>query len=240
MNRLIQEDERWPAFARRYANNLADFAREVCGVEVDKGLARAFECVGLPGCRVSIASDRNPMEMGVVSPLAPIALWRLLCRPDSLTMVAVPFGDMLRCCEQYGKLAKNIVGPHAWLLDYLRITIRSIRLNQQEQYSGRGVLFMAASEHYPERMAGFCGHDVMWLMEDANAMAAVSFQVAREGLACCGDGGMVLHAGRGLRKGFFRDTQTTGSSCWASGGHWDSFVLNATHECKPSLKVRLA
>lgn len=235
--RLIQDDERWPAFVRRYANDLAAFAREVCGMEVDDSLVRAFDSVQIPDCRVSIASDLNAMERGVVSPLAPIALWRLLCRPDSHTLVAVPFGDMLRCCEQYSKVAKNIEGEHAWLVDYLRITLRSIRLRQQEQWCG--VLFFAASAHSPEHMAGFCGCDVMWLMEDAGAMPAVSFQVARGGLDQCNTGGMVLHAGRLRLKGFFRETQTTGC-CWASGGHWKAFVLNATQHRKPSLKVRFA
>jgi hypothetical protein len=235
--RLIQEDERWPAFVRRYANDLAAFAREVCGMEVDSQLGRAFESAQLPDCRVSIASDLNAMERGVISPLAPIAFWRLLCRPDAQTLVAVPFGDMLRCCEQYSKLVRNISGEHAWLVEHLRITIRSIRLRQQEQWCG--VLFFAASAHSPENMAGFCGRDVMWLMEDAGAMPAVSFEVARGGLAHCNNGGMVLHAGRFRLKGFFRDTQTT-LSCWASGSSWKAFVLNGTEHSKPSLKVRLA
>jgi len=236
---LIQDDERWPAFVRRYANDLAAFAGEVCGMEVDSQLAQAFESAQLPGCRVSMASDLHPMERGVISPLAPIALWRLLCRPESLTIVAVPFGDMLRCCERYSGLVKRFVGANSWALEYLRLSSSTMMLKQQGRLSGAGVRFMAASEHYPERMAGFCGRDVMWLMEEASAMAAVSFQVAREGLTCCDTGGMVLHSGRGMRRGFFRDTQTT-LSCRASGGHWDAFVLNATQERKPSLRVRLA
>lgn len=234
---LIQDDERWHAFVRRYANDLAAFAREVCGMEVDDSLALAFESVQMPDCRVSMASDLNAMERGVISPLAPIAFWRLLCRPESQTLVAVPFGDMLRCCEQYSKLIRNIVGEHAWLVDYLRITLRSIRLRQQEQ--GSGVLFFAASAHSPEHMAGFSGRDVMWLMEDAGAMPTVSFEVARGGLEHCNTGGMVLHAGRFRLKGFFRATQTT-LSCWASGSSWKAFVLNATQYRKPSVKVRTA
>ncbi|WP_426237547.1 hypothetical protein [Pseudomonas sp. TWP3-2] len=237
--RLIQDDERWPAFVRRYANDLAAFAREVCGMEVDEQLARAFENVQMPDCRVSMASDLNSMQPGVISPLAPIAFWRLLCRPESLTMVAAPFGDMLRCCERYSGLVKSFVGANSWALEYLRLSSSTMMLKQQGQFSGAGVRFMAASEHYPERMAGFCGRDVMWLMEDASAMAAVSFQVVREGLNLCGDGGMVLHSGRGLRKGFFRETQTT-LSCRASGSNWKAFVLNATQDRKPSLKVRQA
>lgn len=236
--RLIQDDERWPAFVRRYANNLAAFAREVCGLEVDDQLARAFESVQMPDCQVSMASDLNPMERGMISPLAPIAFWRLFCRPESRTMVAVPFGDMLRCCEQYSKLVKRIEGEHAWLVGYLRITIRSIRLRQQAEYSGCGVLFLAASAHSPEHMAGFGGRDPMWLMEDASTMPEVSFQVAREGLARSG-GSMVLHSGQGRRKGFFRATQTT-LSCWASGSSWKAFVLNSSQDRKPSLKVRQA
>lgn len=237
--RLIQDDARWPGFVRRYANDLSAFAREVCGMEVDDQLARAFESVQMPDCRVSMASDLNPMERGVISPLAPIAFWRLLCRPDSQTLVAVPFGDMLRCCERFSGLVKRFVGANAWVLEYLRLSSSTVMLKQQGRFSGAGVRFMAASEYYPERMAGFCGRDVVWLMEDASAMAAVSFQVAREGLTCCDAGGMVLHSGGGRRKGFFRDTQTT-LSCRASGGHWDAFVLNATQCRKPSLKVRTA
>lgn len=234
--RLIQEDERWPAFARRYANNLADFAREVCGVEVDKELARAFECVGLPGCRVSISSDRNPMEMGVVSPLAPIALWRLLCRPDSLTMVAVPFGDTVRCCEQYGELSKNIAGAHAWVVEYLSITVSAIKLRQQCRFSGGGIQFVAASERHPEHLAGVCGRggrDMLWLMENASFITTACYRVA---LAGCDD--MVLHALRGRPGSFVHGTRTSLSK--AAGGHWDVIDLNSSESRKHLLKALLA
>ncbi|MDF2792308.1 MAG: hypothetical protein K0S85_61 [Pseudomonas orientalis] len=234
--RPIQEDERWPAFARRYANNLADFAREVCGVEVDKELARAFECVGLPGCRVSISSDRNPMEMGVVSPLAPIALWRLLCRPDSLTMVAVPFGDTVRCCEQYGELSKNNAGAHAWVVEYLSITVSAIKLRQQCRFSGGGIRFVAASEHHPEHLAGFCGRgdrDMLWLMENASFIPAACYQVA---LAGCDN--MVLHALSGRLGSFVQGTRTRLSK--AAGGPWEVVDLDGCESRKQPPKALLA
>lgn len=232
---MIQDDDRWPALVRRYANDLPSFAREVCGMGVDNELARAFECVERPDCRVSITSHMNPMEKGVVSPLAAIALWKLFCRPDSLTVVAVPLGDMLRCCEQYGVLAKQIAGPASWLLDYLHITATRISIRVSCRFSGGGIRFVAASERNPEHMAGFCGMDMLWLMEGASHMPSACIKVALA--SHCGTG-MVLHARSGRIGSFVRGTRTTFNK--AAGGHWDVIDLSGPEYCKQPSRMLLA
>lgn len=217
--RLIQEDERWPAFVRRYASDLGAFAREVCGIKVDSQLARVYGLVEKPGCRVSIASDVNPLEHGTISPMAPIALWNLLCRPDSMTMVAIPFGDVLRCCQQYGELVKGIEGPAAWVREYLTTTMTNIYLDCR--FSGGQIRFAAASESHPETFAGVAhGPGLLWLMESAHEIPHDCFGVAG-GTLTDQNSRMVLLANSKAVGGWYVNA-TRNELSKRRGGYWDA------------------
>lgn len=219
----LYEDARWPAFIARYANDLCAFAADVLGMEVTPALANTYCLASLPGCRVSIATDIDLHGVDAVSPMAPIAIWRLLCRPESRTVVTIPFGGGRARKGQYVRLLTWMAeGAHSWLRAYISVDATQIHLRRR--YAGENILFLCADPRSPENLAGHFG-DVCWLMEDAEDIPDVCFSVA---LAAMRDPGasMVLTNKPWRETGFAAATR--GRLSKDQGGQWDAAVLKST------------
>lgn len=217
----LHEDARWPAFIARYANDLCAFAADVLAMEVTPALARVYTLASLPGCRVSISTDIDLHGRDAISPMAPIALWRLLCCPESRTLVTTPFGGGRARKQQYERLLAWMAdGAHSWLRAY--ITVDATQIHLRRQYMGAKILFLCADARMPESLAGFCGDHVCWLMEDAHDIADACFNVAGAGMRDPGTG-MVLANKPWRESGWAAETRTKQSK--DQGGQWDVCVL---------------
>lgn len=211
----LYKDWRWPELLERYSNDLCAFATEVCGLELSPALASAYAIAIQPGSRVSIASDLSPQN----SPLAPIAIWRLLFRPASITMVAIPYGLMRFRRNHYQDVLRAIgVSPCGWLTDYIKSEREVIHLGAR--YTGAVIRFRSARANCPEALAGVWGDDLFWLMEDAHDIPDVCFAVANGSLTDMSDC-MALSAHNDSARGFALETRTALGK-W-QGGHWDVF-----------------
>jgi len=165
---LLQDDARYPAFLERYQNDLGAFAAEVCGIELTPELALAYGFAGEPGARLSISSELDE-RIDKIGSLAPIALWNLLSRLNSRTLVAIPWGNVRSRWERYVDLTQQIRrGPHAWLAEYITISINRIFISYAGAPGAAEIRFLTAS--HPETLAGFFGDNLYWLMEDAQSI----------------------------------------------------------------------
>jgi hypothetical protein len=220
----LYEDARWPAFIARYANDLNAFAADVLGMELTPALAHAYSLASRPGCRVSIATDIDLNGQHAISPMAPIAIWRLLCRPESRTLVAIPFGGGRTRKQQYVRLLTWMVGgEHSWLRAYISVDATQIHLRRQ--HTGAKILFLCADQRSPENLAGFYGGHICWLMEDAHDIPDACFSVA---LAAMTDPGasMLLTHEPWRELGFAAATR--GKLSKDQGGQWDVCALSGT------------
>jgi hypothetical protein len=220
----LYEDARWPAFIARYANDLCAFAADVLGMEVTPALARTYCLASLPGCRVSIATDIDLHGVDAISPMAPIAIWRLLCRPESRTLVTIPFGGGRARKQQYVRLLTWIVeGEHSWLRAYISVDATQIHLRRR--HTGAKILFLCADQRSPENLAGFCWDHMCWLMEDAEDIPDVCFGVAGGSMTDPG-AGMVLTNKPWRQSGYA--ALTRGRLSKSQGGSWDVCTLEST------------
>lgn len=217
----LYEDARWPAFIERYANDLCAFAADVLGMEVTPALARVYCLASLPGCRVSIATDIDLHGWDGISPMAPIAIWRLLCRPESRTLVAIPYRGGRARKQQYERLLTWMVeGTHSWLRAYISVKAHQIHLRRQSM--GAKILFLCADPRRPESLAGFYGEHIFWLMEDAHDIPDACFCVACSAMTDPG-AGMVLTNKPWRESGYAADTR--GRLSKNQGGVWDVCTL---------------
>lgn len=218
----LYKDWRWSAFVERYSNDLQAFATEVCGLELAPALASAYAIAIQPGSRVSMSSDLRTQNMAAISPLAPIAIWRLLFRPASITMVAIPYGLMRHRRNEYQDVLRAICSSaFGWLSNYIKGDREVIHLG--DRYKGPAIMFRSASANCPEALAGVWGDDLFWLMEDAHDMPDACFAVACGSLTdyrnC-----MALSAHTGAARNdadqrFLLETRTDRSK--EQGGYWD-------------------
>lgn len=168
------QNPRWPDFMRRYAQDLRGFARDVCGVELAPNMDQAYATAELPGCRVAMtgALDYLQDDDQAISPLAPVALWHLLCRPGSATNVVLPPGGVRRR-RQYRELLKAIAsGPYGWLCEVLDVRSDEIRVLGANHWR---ILFITAGA--PQVLLGYMHKDLLWLVEDAHALPDQCFEV---------------------------------------------------------------
>jgi hypothetical protein len=217
----LYKDWRWPAFVERYSSDLQAFATEVCGLELAPALTSAYTIAIQPGSRVTISSDLRPQNMAAISPLAPIAIWRLLFRPESVTIVAVPYGLMNSRRNEYQDVLRAISSSaFNWLSDYIKGNREAIHLG--DRYSGAVIRFRSALANCPEALAGAHSHDLFWLMEDAHDIPDACFGVACGSLtepSSC----MALSAHAGARNDADRWflSATRNDLNKEHGGHWD-------------------
>lgn len=233
MTRNICKDTRWRELTDRYANDLQAFAVDVLGMELTQQQIELYEAVLVPGSRVSLASNIDPVSRDDVSPLAPIALWNLLCRPASLTTVAIPLGGVLLCSERYAALAKSVDGPAAWVREYLQIAGTEICLAGPD---GGRVVFLAANRHQPQNLAGFSGPRHLWLLEGASDFADICHEVIGATLRAERDSRLVLHARQGRFGSFVNLTRNELSK--ASGGRWDVITIDSPDTSKQPAKAQ--
>ncbi|WP_219097598.1 hypothetical protein [Pseudomonas sp. UMAB-40] len=220
----LYEDARWPAFIARYANDLCAFAADVLGMEVTPELARTYCLASLPGCRVSIATDIDLHGCDAISPMAPIALWRLLCWPQSQTLVVTRFGRRRASKQQYERLLTWMVdGAHSWLRAY--ITVDATHIQLRRRYAGAGILFLCADQRSPESLAGHTGGHVCWLMEDAEDIPDVCFCVA--GASMTDPGASMVLTNKPWRESGYA-ALTRGKLSKDQGGPWDVCALEGT------------
>lgn len=217
----LYEDARWPAFIERYANDLCAFAADVLGMEVTPALAHVYSLASRPGCRVSVATDIDLHGWDGISPMAPIAIWRLLCRPESQTLVVIPHGAGRARKQQYVRLLTWMVeGSHSWLRAYVSVDAHQIHLRRQSM--GAKIRFLCADARMPEALAGFYGEHVCWLMEEGHDIPDACFVMACAHMTDPGNGMVITN--RPWRESGYA-AATRGKLSKDQGGPWDVCTL---------------
>lgn len=172
---MIKHDPRWLDLLARYSTDLPAFVREVCGIPCNPSLTAAYQDLSRPTARVSIGGElEDLLEDGAISPMAPVALWHLLCRPMSTTVVVLPAIGNRRRKAQYRELvAKVAAGRYGWVIDYL--VWRGHDLSVRDY---RNWMVTLRAPIAPEALAGQCSPGLLWLLEDAHAFKPDYFLVA--------------------------------------------------------------
>ncbi len=171
------QDPNYPAFVERYGNDIVAFAREVLGMTLAHSHAKFLCAAAKPGARLgALAYEEVPQRNAI----APLAIWRLLCRPGAQTRVVCPSG-LLKLGDVYRQLAlRAAAGSNTWIRQYMRLSGYGLRLG-----SGWGapyVGFHLARPGSPEELAGVLGPDHLWLIEDAGAIPVPCAEVMRASL----------------------------------------------------------
>lgn len=176
---MIKHDPRWLDMLTRYSADLPAFVAEVCGIPCDWSVHRAYQDLSRPGARVSIAGNLDKLDRpGAISPLAPVALWHLLCRPMSTTMVVLPSTHNARRKEQYKALVAQVAkGRYGWVVDYL--VWRGFDLSVRDH---RFWMVTLRAPYDPTALCGQSSPALMWIFEDAHAQKTDNFNVA--GASC--------------------------------------------------------
>lgn len=174
----LYADLRWPAFAERYAGDLAAFARDVCDIELCKALAPALPYIEQPDCRLALHNAGQQAEQGLI--LAVVALWNLTTRAGSTTLISSPSA---RACEANlairPLLAHMMTGRYYWLA-------RSIKHRASGWIAaGRrpGVIELRkVSPHAEDEPAMYGRMNTLWLVEGGDHLPSSYFEAIGEHL----------------------------------------------------------
>jgi hypothetical protein len=167
------QDERWPAFAERYAFDLTAFAREVCGHVITPGLAAAFAHVEQPSCRLLLDDIQPASTQGLL--LATMALWHLTTRPESMTVITSPRGVHWASDTALPLILSNLFGgPYAWLAAGLKrgLNFWCVKGSPLSRISLRKI-----NRKAPEELAGLCNRYLLWLVEGADDLPREHYAV---------------------------------------------------------------
>lgn len=150
--------------------------------------------------RLSIRSGHG---VGKTAFLSWLVLWALLCMgPDTKVPIAAGTKDQLRDTIQpeIGKWARKLPKPLYEQLD-IQIERVSVKASPEEAFA----VFRTASKDNPQALAGFHARNLVFLIDEASAVAEIAFEVAQGALST--PGAIVVITGNPTKaQGFFYDT----------------------------------
>lgn len=158
--------------------------------------------------RISIRSGHG---VGKTTFLAWLVLYGLLCLgPDTKIPIAAGSRDQLRDTIQpeIGKWARKLPQP---LQDQIKVDIErvAVRAAPDDAFA----VFRTASKDNPQALAGFHATNIIFLLDEASAIAEIAFEVALGALST--PGAMVIMTGNPTKTaGFFYDSHHKTRDRW--------------------------
>jgi phage terminase large subunit len=185
------------------------------GVDNPNGLAQlelwqetAFKALRDGKKRISIRSGHG---CGKTAFLAWLVLYGLLCLgPDTKIPIAAGSRDQLRDTIQpeIGKWARRLPQP---LQDQIKVDIErvAVRAAPDDAFA----VFRTASKDNPQALAGFHAENIIFLLDEASAIAEIAFEVALGALST--PGAIVIMTGNPTKtQGFFYDSHHKTRDRW--------------------------
>lgn len=217
----------WYDFRERYQLDIVAFAIEALDMTVEAGQAISwqqeilFESICLPTSRTTVASGHGT---GKSRSAGVVALWHLLCFPDSITMFTAPQIGQLRkivwkeIAICYDRLKNGIWG---WLADYVVILSELVYIKGHDKTWH--VLAKTAPKHQPTNIAGQHGDNYLLWVDEASGVDDAVMEVVM-GALTHPDNKAVLTSQPTRNAGFFYDTHHKLSH--RSGGVWRALTFN--------------
>jgi phage terminase large subunit len=158
--------------------------------------------------RISIRSGHG---VGKTTFLAWLVLYGLLCLgPDTKIPIAAGSRDQLRDTIQpeIGKWARRLPQP---LQDQVKVDVERVAIKAAPDDAF--AVFRTASKDNPQALAGFHAENIIFLLDEASAIAEIAFEVALGALST--PGAMVIMTGNPTKtQGFFYDSHHKTRDRW--------------------------
>lgn len=185
------------------------FVTGVLGVaEIEDWQRKALGALKEGNLRLSIRSGHG---VGKTTFFAWLVLWGLLCfGPDTKIPIAAGSRDQLRDTIQpeIGKWHRRLPAP---LQEQVKVDVEriSIKAAPDEAFA----VFRTASKDNPQALAGFHATNLIFLIDEASAVAEIAFEVALGALST--PGAIVVMAGNPTKtSGFFYDSHHKTRDRW--------------------------
>ncbi|QSL90510.1 Hint domain-containing homing endonuclease [Pseudomonas atacamensis] len=162
-----------------------------------------------------------------------IALWHLLCYPNSNTYITAPKLKTVRegVWKEITTMKTAIEnGPHAWIAEYFTIQAEKVYVNLKSAVWY--VTTRTAPRGSPENLAGTHGDYLLWLADEASGIPDANFGVIG-GSMTDKRNRFVLASQPTRDSGFFRDTHHNMSK--VQGGEWTALTFSS--ESSPLVSI---
>lgn len=212
----------YPAFVKRYFNNLHLFAAEVCGINLTYQQVELVTSVQQFGSRTSVSSGHGT---GKTCSFGVVALWHLVCFYNSITAIIAP--NVMQVRKQVFKeialsLNRMKKGPYSWVANEVELFSDSVNIKGAKQYWH--ILAKTAPKNEPENLAGLHGDHLLIIVDEASGVEDTHFGVLTGALTDKRNR-MVLASQPTRNVGFFYDTHHKLSQSF--GGAWNAITLSS-------------
>lgn len=229
---------------KRYHKDPVKFAREVIGMDPDDWQCELLEAVANPEIRR--VSCRSGHGVGKSSAVAMAAIWHVLMRVPSKTVVTAPTSAQLfdACFAEMKNIAKKLKPPFDDLLE-----IKSDRIELKSSPESTFISCRTSRQEQPEALAGVHSPSTLLLADESSGIPESVFEAASGSMS--GIHATTVLTGNPTRNtGFFYDTHnrlkenwyTMHVSCIDSKRVSDDFVndmKNRYGEDSPAYHVRV-
>ena len=229
---------------KRYQHDPVKFAREVIGMEPDEWQCELLQSVADPNIRR--VSCRSGHGVGKSSAVAMAAIWHVLMRVPSKTVVTAPTSAQLfdACFAEMKNIAKRLKPPFNELLE-----IKSDRIELKSAPESTFISCRTSRQEQPEALAGVHSPSTLLLADESSGIPESVFEAASGSMS--GIHATTVLTGNPTRNtGFFYDTHnrlkenwhTMHVSCVDSNRVSDDFIndmKNRYGEDSPAYHVRV-
>jgi len=229
---------------KRYQHDPVKFAREVIGMDPDDWQCELLQSVADP--KIRRVSCRSGHGVGKSSAVAMAAIWHVLMRVPSKTVVTAPTSAQLfdACFAEMKNIAKRLKPPFDDLLE-----IKSDRIELKSAPESTFISCRTSRQEQPEALAGVHSPSTLLLADESSGIPESVFEAASGSMS--GIHATTVLTGNPTRNtGFFYDTHnrlkenwhTMHVSCVDSNRVSDDFIndmKNRYGEDSPAYHVRV-
>lgn len=193
---------------KRYQHDPVKFAREVIGMEPDEWQCELLQSVADP--KIRRVSCRSGHGVGKSSAVAMAAIWHVLMRVPSKTVVTAPTSAQLfdACFAEMKNIAKRLKPPFNELLE-----IKSDRIELKSAPESTFISCRTSRQEQPEALAGVHSPSTLLLADESSGIPESVFEAASGSMS--GIHSTTVLTGNPTRNtGFFYDTHNRLKENW--------------------------
>ena len=193
---------------KRYQHDPVKFAREVIGMDPDDWQCELLQSVADP--KIRRVSCRSGHGVGKSSAVAMAAIWHVLMRVPSKTVVTAPTSAQLfdACFAEMKNIAKRLKPPFNELLE-----IKSDRIELKSAPESTFISCRTSRQEQPEALAGVHSPSTLLLADESSGIPESVFEAASGSMS--GIHSTTVLTGNPTRNtGFFYDTHNRLKENW--------------------------
>jgi len=193
---------------KRYQHDPVKFAREVIGMDPDDWQCELLQSVADP--KIRRVSCRSGHGVGKSSAVAMAAIWHVLMRVPSKTVVTAPTSAQLfdACFAEMKNIAKRLKPPFNELLE-----IKSDRIELKSAPESTFISCRTSRQEQPEALAGVHSPSTLLLADESSGIPESVFEAASGSMS--GIHATTVLTGNPTRNtGFFYDTHNRLKENW--------------------------